>query len=111
MLMTTATYSEDLTNGVIDLTSEIAGVSYAWYLIDEYLAMFKKGIFRITACSVDASPTDHGAGADVERSRFELYQKYGKEIEVQSAMVNLLAGIETKIINTASDRIKRGLNY
>jgi len=47
----------------------------------------------------------------VERSRFELYQKYSKEIEVQAAMVNLLAGIETKIINTASGRIKRGLNY
>lgn len=112
MLMTTTTYSEDLTNGVIDLTSEIAGVSYAWYLIDEYMSMFKKGMFRITACSVAASPDKIMAQVrDVERSRFELYQKYAKEIEVQSAMVNLLAGIETKIINTASDRIKRGLNY
>ncbi len=74
--------------------------------------MFKKGMFRITACSVSASPDKIMAQVrDVERSRFELYQKYSKEIEVQSAMVNLLAGMETKIINTASDRIKRGLNY
>jgi len=109
MIKNSLAYSEQLSNALIDLTSEIVGAMQAWQAIENYVQLFEQGKTEVgELCGVTAKDFQEQI-RDVRASRQSLFEVYMRGLDAQANTMRFMASIDAKVAATASHAIIAGL--
>ena len=110
MLRNSFLYSEQLADSLIELTAEAAAASMAWHMIDYYLRIFQQGSANASACNLEYKEIA-AQMRQIRESRQEIYDKYMKGFNAQVAIIQFMASIDMKVAASASQTVRKALNY
>ncbi len=111
MIQTSLRHSEDLTQALIDLTSEIVAVSYAWYLIMDYAKILEEGMHQTAVCSLGKDQSLAIVIKTVKEENNMLYQRYLNLFNQQTMVIQFIASLEARIAALSSDKLGRALKF